>query len=47
MQAGISVKKETYVNFLTNPHEGRSALRLADVLVYEWGRKETCMCEFY
>ncbi|PNX80347.1 auxilin-like protein [Trifolium pratense] len=36
--AGISVKKETPVNFLTNPHEGRSTLPSADVLVYGWVR---------
>jgi hypothetical protein len=31
---GISVKKEAPVNFLTDPQEGRSTLRSADVQVY-------------
>ncbi|GAU39704.1 hypothetical protein TSUD_274980 [Trifolium subterraneum] len=35
-RAGISVKKEAPVNFLTDPLEGRSTLRPADVLVYRW-----------
>ncbi|KAK2440731.1 hypothetical protein QL285_012108 [Trifolium repens] len=42
--AGISAKKEASVNFLTDPQEGRSTLRLADVMVYEWvGGKHTCV----
>ncbi|MCI45966.1 auxilin-like protein, partial [Trifolium medium] len=41
--AGVSVKKEAYVNFLTDPLEGRS-LRPADVLAYEWiGGKHACV----
>jgi hypothetical protein len=32
-RAGISVKKDAPVNFLTDPQEGRSTLRPADVLV--------------
>ncbi|MCI11580.1 auxilin-like protein [Trifolium medium] len=32
----ISVKKEAPVNFLTDPQEGRSTLRPADVMVYGW-----------
>jgi hypothetical protein len=28
--------KETHVNFLTDPLEGRSTLRPTDVLVYRW-----------
>ncbi|MCI47293.1 LCR-like protein, partial [Trifolium medium] len=32
--AGISVKKDAPVNFLTDPQEGKSTLRPADVLVY-------------
>ncbi|GJR53720.1 putative reverse transcriptase domain-containing protein [Tanacetum coccineum] len=33
-RAGISAKKEAPVNFLTNPSDGRSTLRPADVLVF-------------
>ena len=33
-RAGISVKKEAPVNFLTDPQKGRLTLRPADVLVY-------------
>ncbi|KAJ0624913.1 hypothetical protein HanIR_Chr01g0048171 [Helianthus annuus] len=33
---GISAKKEAPVNFLTGPLEGRSTLRLADILVIGW-----------
>ncbi|GJT02572.1 hypothetical protein Tco_0823741 [Tanacetum coccineum] len=33
-RAGISVKKEAPVNFLTDPSDGRSTLRPADVLVF-------------
>ncbi|PNY05244.1 auxilin-like protein [Trifolium pratense] len=32
--AGISVKKEAPVNFLTDSQEARSTLRSADVLVF-------------
>jgi hypothetical protein len=40
----ISVKKETPVNFLTDPQEGRSTLRPADVLVHGWiGGKHACV----
>ncbi|MFS7951134.1 putative exostosin [Helianthus anomalus] len=35
-RAGISAKKETPVNFLTDPMEGRSTLRPADLLVFGW-----------
>ncbi|GAU36630.1 hypothetical protein TSUD_387820 [Trifolium subterraneum] len=35
-RAGISVKKEAPVNFLTDPQEARSTLRPADVLVFGW-----------
>ncbi|GJX69895.1 hypothetical protein Tco_0307066 [Tanacetum coccineum] len=31
---GISAKKEARVNFLTNPSDGRSMLRPADILVF-------------
>ncbi|MCI91318.1 hypothetical protein A2U01_0112612, partial [Trifolium medium] len=33
-RTGVPVKKESSVNFLTDPQEGRSTLRPADVLVY-------------
>ncbi|MCI32836.1 auxilin-like protein, partial [Trifolium medium] len=40
----VSVKKEAPVNFLTDPLEGRSTLRSADVLVYRLvGGKHTCV----
>ncbi|XP_035834198.1 uncharacterized protein LOC118482693 [Helianthus annuus] len=43
-RAGISAKKEAPVNFLTNPLEGRSTLRPADILVFGWeGRKHACV----
>ncbi|KAK2421138.1 hypothetical protein QL285_031796 [Trifolium repens] len=43
-RAGISVKKEAPVNFLTDPLEGRSTLRSADILVYGWvGGKHACV----
>lgn len=33
-----------FVNFLTHPHEGRSKLRPADVMVYGWvGEKHACV----
>ncbi|KAJ0755586.1 putative exostosin [Helianthus annuus] len=35
-RAGISAKKEAHVNFLTDPMEGRSTLRPADLLVFGW-----------
>ncbi|KAK2411257.1 hypothetical protein QL285_046551 [Trifolium repens] len=35
-RAGISVKKEAPMNFLTDPQKGKSTLRPADVLVYGW-----------
>ncbi|KAK2456598.1 hypothetical protein QL285_003948 [Trifolium repens] len=42
--AGISAKKEVPVNFLTDPQEGRSTLRPADVMVYGWvGGKHACV----
>ncbi|MFS7972921.1 putative exostosin [Helianthus anomalus] len=37
-RAGISAKKEAPVNFLTDPMEGRSTLRPADLLVFGWTR---------
>ena len=43
-RAGISVKKEAPVNFLTDPMDGRSTLRPADVLVFGWvGGKHACV----
>ncbi|MCI32298.1 LCR-like protein, partial [Trifolium medium] len=36
-RAGISVKHEAPVNFLTDSQEGRSTLRATDVLVYGFG----------
>ncbi|KAK2442574.1 hypothetical protein QL285_013758 [Trifolium repens] len=43
-RAGVSVKKEASVNFLTDPQEGISTLRPADVLVYGWiGGKHACV----
>ncbi|KAK2447748.1 hypothetical protein QL285_007077 [Trifolium repens] len=43
-RAGISVKKEAPVNFLTDPLEGRSTLRPADISVYGWvGGKHACV----
>ncbi|MFS7972396.1 putative exostosin [Helianthus anomalus] len=43
-RAGISAKKEPPVNFLTDPSEGRSTLRPADVLVFGWeGGKHACV----
>ncbi|KAL7587980.1 hypothetical protein Lser_V15G37869 [Lactuca serriola] len=42
--AGISVKKEAPVNFLTDPQDGRSTLRPADILVFGWiGGKHACV----
>ncbi|WJX88063.1 hypothetical protein P8452_70185 [Trifolium repens] len=42
--AGISAKKEAHVNFLTDPQEGRSTLRPADVIVYGWvGGRHACV----
>ncbi|KAJ0865868.1 putative exostosin [Helianthus annuus] len=43
-RAGISAKKEAPVNFLTDPMEGRSTLRPADLLVFGWAGGETCLC---
>nr|GEY72342.1 auxilin-like protein [Tanacetum cinerariifolium] len=43
-RAGISTKKEAPVNFLTDPSDGRSTLRHADVLVFGWvGGKHACV----
>ncbi|KAK9080544.1 hypothetical protein SSX86_000302 [Deinandra increscens subsp. villosa] len=43
-RAGISAKNEAPVNFLTDPLEGRSTLRPADVLVAGWaGGKHACV----
>nr|GEV79474.1 DNA helicase [Tanacetum cinerariifolium] len=42
--AGISAKKEAHLNFLIDPSDGRSTLRLADVLVIGWvGGKHACV----
>ncbi|KAF5811722.1 putative exostosin [Helianthus annuus] len=42
--AGISAKKEAPVNFLTDPLEGRSIIRPADILVFGWvGGKHACV----
>jgi hypothetical protein len=38
------VKRDAPVNFLTDPLEGRSTLRPADILVYGWvGGKHACV----
>ncbi|GKB58605.1 hypothetical protein Tco_0914791 [Tanacetum coccineum] len=43
-RVGISTKKEAPVNFLTDPSDGRSTLRPADVLVFGWVRgKHACV----
>nr|GEV90024.1 putative reverse transcriptase domain-containing protein [Tanacetum cinerariifolium] len=43
-RAGISSKKEAPVNFLTDPLEGRSTLRPADILVFgRAGGKHACV----
>ncbi|GJV58022.1 putative reverse transcriptase domain-containing protein [Tanacetum coccineum] len=43
-RAGISSRKEAPVNFLTDPLEGRSTLRPADILVFGWaGGKHACV----
>ncbi|MFS7947065.1 putative exostosin [Helianthus anomalus] len=43
-RAGNSAKKEAPVNFLTDPLEGRSTLRPADILVFGWeGGKHACV----
>ncbi|GJX41203.1 hypothetical protein Tco_0256193, partial [Tanacetum coccineum] len=43
-RAGISSKKEGPVNFLTDPLEGRSTLRPADILVFGWAEgKHACV----
>ncbi|KAK2412773.1 hypothetical protein QL285_047934 [Trifolium repens] len=43
-RAGVYLKKEAPVNFLTDPQEGRSTLRPADVMVYGCvGRKHACV----
>jgi len=39
------MKKELSVNFLIDTHEGRSMFMPTNVIVYEWVRGETCMCE--
>lgn len=40
----VSVNKEALMNFLTGPQEGRSTIKLVDVLVYEWvGGKHACV----
>nr|GEV32545.1 putative reverse transcriptase domain-containing protein [Tanacetum cinerariifolium] len=42
--AGISIKKEAPVNFLTDPSDERSTLRPADVLAFGWvGGKYMCV----
>nr|GFB25340.1 putative reverse transcriptase domain-containing protein [Tanacetum cinerariifolium] len=41
---GISAKKEAPINFLTDPSDGRSKLRSANILVFGWvGRKHACV----
>nr|GEV21290.1 reverse transcriptase domain-containing protein [Tanacetum cinerariifolium] len=43
-RAGISAKKEAHVNFLTDPSDGRSTLRPADILVFGWIKgKHACL----
>nr|GFA26544.1 putative reverse transcriptase domain-containing protein [Tanacetum cinerariifolium] len=43
-RVGISSKKEAPVNFLTDPLEGRSTLRPADILVFGWAEgKHACV----
>ncbi|GJY35887.1 hypothetical protein Tco_0421265 [Tanacetum coccineum] len=43
-RAGISAKKETPLNFLIDPSDGRSTLRPSDVLVFGWvGGKHACV----
>ena len=43
-RVGISAKKEAPVNFLTDPSDGRSILRPADILVFGWvGGKHACV----
>ncbi|GKA91902.1 hypothetical protein Tco_0813827 [Tanacetum coccineum] len=43
-RAGISSRKEAPVNFLTDPLEGRSTLRLTDIFVFGWaGGKHACV----
>jgi len=43
-RAGISVKKEVRMNFLTDPLDRRSTLRPADMMVYGWvGGKHACV----
>ncbi|GKE92638.1 hypothetical protein Tco_1573733 [Tanacetum coccineum] len=43
-RAGISAKKESPVNFLTDSSDGRSTLGPADVLVFGWvGGKHVCV----
>lgn len=32
----VYVKKEAFVNFLTDSHEGRLTLNIANILVYRW-----------
>nr|GEU37504.1 putative reverse transcriptase domain-containing protein [Tanacetum cinerariifolium] len=42
--AGISAKKEAHVIVLTDPLDGRSKLRPADVLIFGWvGGKHVCV----
>ena len=43
-RAGVSVKKDVLVNFLTDPLDRRSTLRPADVMMYRWvGGKHACV----
>nr|GEX70109.1 putative reverse transcriptase domain-containing protein [Tanacetum cinerariifolium] len=43
-RVGIFAKKEAHLNFLTDPSDGRSTLRPADVLVFGWvGGKHACV----
>jgi len=43
-RAGVSLKKEAHVNFLTDPLDRRSTLRPTDVMHVHMGRRKTCMC---
>ncbi|GKC10586.1 hypothetical protein Tco_1007368 [Tanacetum coccineum] len=43
-RVGISAKKEAHLNFFTDPLDGRSTLRPADVLIFGWVRgKHACV----
>nr|GFC92797.1 putative reverse transcriptase domain-containing protein [Tanacetum cinerariifolium] len=43
-RAWLSAKKESPVNFLTDPSDGRSTLRPTDILIFGWvGGKHACV----